>query len=119
MSDRDAIIGAAIAASVRPSMRVLNVDAPQGPAGPEGPQGEPGPRGERGPEGPPGPPGPAGLDGAPGREGPPGPRPERSLVARDVSGRIASVEQFLSDGSRVTQVVKRDQSGRVVEIVAQ
>ena len=80
----------------------------KGDLGPEGPQGPAGPEGPRGPAGP---------QGEPGRDGDPAPTQVRSVVERNQRGFITTIRQEFSDGSTATQSVRRDQSGRVRELV--
>jgi hypothetical protein len=65
----------------------------------------------------PGPAGTPGPAGPPGPVGATGPRPVRSVVQRGTDGRIARIRQYLSDGSIVTQLVKRDAAGVFTELV--
>jgi hypothetical protein len=126
MSSRSEILQAAFAAVPRAAMPVDPADVlaavrgPQGEPGPRGPQGETGPQGPVGPQGEPGPRGPygvAGPQGEPGRDGVSAPTQLRSVVGRDASGRISTIRQEFSDGSTATQTVRRDRSGRVLEVV--
>ena len=98
----------------------LGPEGPQVPAGPEGPRGPAGPQGEPGrdgKDGTQGPQGPAGQQGEPGRDGDPAPTQVRSVVERNQRGFITTIRQEFSDGSTATQSVRRDQSGRVRELV--
>ena len=70
-----------------------------GPVGPEGPRGPAGPKGDRGS---------AGKDTA---------ILVRSVMERNAAGLISIIRQEFSDGSRATQSVRRDPSGRVTETV--
>jgi hypothetical protein len=82
-----------------------------------GPQGEPGPAG---PQGEPGQPGRDGLDGADGPRGDagaPAPLQTRSTFERDESGLVSLIHIEFSDGSKVTQKVRRDRYGRVEQLV--
>lgn len=97
--------------------------AVRGPRGEQGPQGEPGPQGEQGPQGPQGEQGPrgpygvAGPQGEPGRDGRDAPIAVRATVERDGLGLISTIRQEFSDGTLVTQSVRRDRAGRVTQVV--
>lgn len=126
MSARDEALRAALSATPRtgiaidPADVLATIRGPQGPQGPQGdtgiegrdglpgPQGIPGPRGPQGPQGTPGEPGPAGADA---------PIVMRSEMVRDPNGFITQIRQVYSDGSKVTQTVRRDAAGRVSQIV--
>jgi collagen triple helix repeat protein len=91
----------------------LVIEGPVGPRGPEGPQGQ---RGEVGPEGPQGEIGPRGLQGAAGEQAP---LKVRTDIMRDRFGRIAELIAVFADGSTQTNIVQRDEQGRVKQLIGQ
>jgi hypothetical protein len=107
---------------------VTGEPGPRGEKGEQGPQGLPGLDGEPGPQGPQGETGPQGPAGAPGEPGPQGetgpigqrgagaPIPVRASVERDRNGFMSAIVQEFADGSTVKQTVRRDPSGRVLQI---
>jgi hypothetical protein len=96
------------------------IRGPQGEPGPAGPQGEPGQPGRDGLDGADGAPGAVGPKGAPGPRGDagaPAPLQTRSTFERDESGLVSLIHIEFSDGSKVTQKVRRDRYGRVEQLV--
>ena len=81
-----------------------------GPQGDPGPQGEPGAQGATGPAGPMGEPGPAGADA---------PVVVAARFERGRDGRVSRVSRTLSDGTSAVLAVRRDQSGRVLDLTRQ
>ena len=126
MTARSEILRAAFAAvpraaePVSPSDVLAAIRGPQGEPGPQGPQGAPGLQGEPGKDGEPGIRGPQGAAGTPGEQGLPGePAPIvlSATAKRDARGLISTIRQEFSDGTLVTQTVRRDGAGRVTQIV--
>jgi len=126
MSARDEALRAALSATPRagiaidPADVIATIRGPQGPQGPQGDRGPEGQQGEPGPQGEQGPHGPRGAQGIPGLPGPAGadaPIVLRAAIVRDGNGYIKEIRQEFSDGSMVTQTVRRDAAGRVTQIV--
>jgi len=126
VSARDEALRVALAAvpragiAIPPEDILATIRGPKGDRGPEGPQGAPGLQGEPGKDGAPGIRGPQGAAGTPGEQGLPGePAPIvlSATVKRDARGLISTIRQEFSDGTLVTQTVRRDGAGRVTQIV--